>query len=153
MTSEKWVKLGLVAADPQFGTLQGKITDDSFLTNALEEKIVGLEQKLITTIDRGTPFELFDPIIFKIAQTPEGMPAIGTVALAKDTEATVVATDGDSIMMNPRNILWWAWIDDDNDQWRQIVATTISGIDIATGSDLDLGFDDEDGGILRFPRS
>lgn len=146
MTSEKWIKLGLVAADPQYGTLQGKITEESFDPRD-GVKADSLESQFKSAINHGDAFELFDPIIFSIARTEEG-PAIGTIALAKDSDATIVSTIGDSIMVNSRNILLWSWIDETDEQWQQIVATTISGIDIARGGNLDLGDD-----IIKFPGS
>ncbi len=148
MSNEKWVKLGLVAADPQFGTLQGKITDESFDAFGEAVKAGNLEQKLKKTTAAGGVFELFDPIILKMARTQDGMPALGTVALVKDDDTALIPTLGDSILINSKNVLWWAWIDENDQQWQQIVASTISGIDIAPGGNLGLGDD-----IIRFPGS
>lgn len=142
--NERWIKLGLVGADPQFGTLQGKIAKDSFGEGKLG---CSVEEHFKIVVDSGTAFELFDPIIFSIARTDKG-PMVGTIALAKDSEATIVPTLGTSLMINSKNILWWAWVDQDDEQWQQIVASTISGIDIAPGGNLDLGDD-----IIRFPGS
>lgn len=143
--TEKWVKLGLIAADPQFGTLQGKITEESF---GRETKIsCSIEQYFRAMVDSGSTFELFDPIILKMGRTQDGTPALGTAALVKDDDV-LIPTEGDSIMINSKSVLWYAWIDENDQQWQQIVATTISGIDIAPGGNL--GLDDD---IIRFPGS
>lgn len=135
MSKELWIKIGLVGADPQFGTLQGRVVLESFpttllLENGNSEDDLGL--LINDAIHLKVPFKLFDPIIFRTQRTADGL-ALGAAALAK----SMPVIEGDFVTINPSLILWWAALVED-DNWNRVVASTISGIDLAGGGDLNI---------------
>lgn len=137
MSNELWIKIGLVGADPQLGTLQGRISiDESFSETVSCDENEGtedIENRVDSCIHLNIPFKLFDPIIFRAHRGPNGETLLGAAALAKSMPP--ISTD--YLTINPANIMWWAPIKESRD-WDQVVASTISGLDLAGGGELSI---------------
>lgn len=136
MSNELWIKIGLMGGDPMLGTLQGRVdVDESFSEQvSLDQDDNDVESLLDSCIHLNVPFKLFDPIILRISQdrqTGEALLGAAPVSSAMPPIATKHLT------MNPATIMWWAPIED-SQEWQQIVASTISGLNLAGGGDLDI---------------
>lgn len=127
MKDEMWIKIGLPGADPQLGTLQGRVSKESFKEGSADRD---LSLALDSAMESGTPFKLFDPIIFRAQKDPStGNIMLGALALAD----SMPDIEGNCLRMNPTNILWWAILQD-TENWKNVVASTIHRIEIAGNS-------------------
>jgi hypothetical protein len=134
-----WVKIGLPGADPQLGTLQGRICDesityrDSFDLDPVVGYTKSFEWALDDAIYHQKPIRLFDPIIFRAQRDQQGNVLLGALNLVE----SMPNIEGKYITLNPSNILWWAKLEE-TENWKNVVASTIHHIEI-TGSDVDFG--------------
>jgi len=127
---EVWVKIGLTGADPQLGTLQGRLTEESF-----DQAIITLDvfTSFNKAIEKQSPVKLFDPIIFRAQRTTNNEVLLGALPLAE----TMPVIEDNFIILNPANILWWASLEETED-WKRVVTTAIHHIELASGGeDLD----------------
>lgn len=123
MKEEIWIKIGLVGTDPQLGTLQGRINSESFGNVVIDDPV----DRLNKAITQHTPIKLFDPIIFR-AQRQGNEIMLGALALSK----SMPVIEGSWLFLNPTNILWWAPLEE-TENWKDVVASTIHGIELAGG--------------------
>jgi hypothetical protein len=143
MSKEIWIKIGLPGADPQLGTLQGRICDESVMyRDGFDiDPAIGttrsLEWALDEAIKHQRPIKLFDPIIFRAQRDQQGNVLLGALNLVE----SMPNIEGKHITLNPANILWWAQLED-TENWKNVVASTIHHIEI-TGGNVD--FDDPQG--------
>jgi hypothetical protein len=139
MNNELWIKIGLIGADPQLGTLQGRVNiDESFSEQvSLDDKDCDVEALLDSCIHLNVPFKLFDPIIFRAQRNQAGDMLLGAAALTKSMPP--VSTD--YLTVNPSNLLWWAPIEE-SQEWNQLIASVISGLDLAGSGDLSIEMPD-----------
>lgn len=137
MDTELWIKIGLVGGDPMLGTLQGRVDlDESFSEHVLleESEDSDLESLIDSCIHMNVPFKLFNPIILRVQRDPTTGEA-GLAAAQVTSALPPVATD--YLTINPANVMWWALVED-SQEWRQIVGSTIHGLNLAGGGDLDI---------------
>jgi len=133
--NELWIKIGLVGADPMVGTLQGRVDVEASFSEQvmLDEDDLDIESLIDSCIHLNIPFKLFDPIILRMQRDENNQPALGAAPLTSSMPP--IATD--YLTMNPSSLMWWAPVED-SQMWQQVVASTISGLDLAGGGDLDL---------------
>lgn len=126
-----WVKIGLVGADPQLGTLQGRVDLTSFENSTDKENYTADEIRVLLNqaIHSRIPFRLFDPIIFRAQRQQSGDIMLGALPLA----TTMPVIESKYLYVNPSNIMWWAFIGQSAD-WDQVVASTLTGLDLAGGN-------------------
>lgn len=128
MGKEIWIKIGLPGADPQLGTLQGRVCQESFREFDFEDDLLGnLDQALTGRV----PFKLFDPIIFRAQRDQQGNVLLGALNLSE----SMPTIEGKFLNMNPANMLWWAQIEE-TENWKNVVASAIHHIEIASGGDV-----------------
>jgi hypothetical protein len=129
MKDEIWIKIGLPGADPQLGTLQGRINKESFSKNThLNDLTVSLNQAITDNL----PIKLFDPIVFRAQKDPQtGNIMLGALSL---TDSMPDIQDN-FFYLNPSNIMWWAPLQE-TENWKNVVASTIHRIEIAGGNAL-----------------
>jgi len=124
---EIWIKIGLVGADPQLGTLQGRVTTESFFDPTYTG--FDLHELINRAIHERSPFKLFDPIIFRAQRQTSGDIMLGALSLAQ----SMPAIEGKHLNINPANIMWWAPLGKNSD-WEQVVISTLTGLDLASGN-------------------
>ena len=142
MSNEAWIKIGLVGADPQLGTLQGRVSIDESFSEVLnvEDAVENVEDAIDSCIHLNVPFKLFDPIIFRAQQGPGGQMMLGAAALTK----SMPPVTSDYLTINPANMVWWASIEESQD-WQQVVVSTISGLDLAGDGELSIELPNDPG--------
>jgi hypothetical protein len=129
MSKEIWIKIGLPGADPQLGTLQGRVSQESFTNDTVCE--FDPVERLNDAVQNHKPVKLFDPIVFRAQRDQQGNVLLGALNLVE----SMPTIDGKFININPANVLWWAQLED-TENWKNVVASTIHHIEI-TGGNVD----------------
>lgn len=113
MSTDRWYKIVMIGMDPMEG-MYAKLAPGSVFK------------------DQG-PIELEDPFMVKPVPTEHGMQmAVIPMAKTNHGSAGMIPPEGNQITVMASAIMWYAPVDPNDQDLKQIVMKTFHGIDIAT---------------------
>lgn len=128
MSKDFWIKIILPGMDAVLGSLQGRITTDSFPNTS---RGIALDECLNKAIEEGSSFKLYDPIQLRPHTTEQGQVGTMTIPLIQALAPTVQT---EYIWVNGQSVQWWAPLEVD-ERWERIVSESIHGITLANGNE------------------
>lgn len=147
--TEIWIKVVLPGMDAVRSSLQGRVTEESFVDCSLNPVTMNEAQLAVamnTAISEGKPIKLFDPIQL-LPHMVNGQ--IGTVTLPL-IQALEPAVSTNYLWVSAGQIQWWAPLENDS-KWQSIVAQTIHGLTIAGSEDMPPDPEPEEGSRIIRP--